>query len=230
MSRPPRNTQAPNLLEAIKTTAWEQIAETGAASLSLRAIAQALGITAPAIYNYYPRRDDLVTALIIDAYTSFGDSQLAARDLIPAANLPGRLWAIGVAYRSWALAHPQRYQLIFGAPLPGYVAPVEQVLPAAVRSISALLGAVEAVRQAGRLRAAGAPAITPDVATMAAWDAHSGQVHPHSMGVAIYIWSCVHGMVSLEIAGMLPPNEQAGDALYHFGLRSLQQQLITEDA
>jgi hypothetical protein len=57
----------------------------------------ALHITAPAIYNYFARRDDLVTALIVDAYTSFGDSQLAARDAAPAANPSGRLMAIGAA-------------------------------------------------------------------------------------------------------------------------------------
>src|SRR6476646_10764581 len=112
-----------DLLETIKATAWQQIAQFGAPALSLRAIARALRITAPAIYNYYPRRDYLVTALTIDAYTSFGDSQLAARDSIPAADLVGRYLAIGMAYRTWALSHPQHYQLMFGAPIPGYEAP-----------------------------------------------------------------------------------------------------------
>ncbi len=62
-----KNDQLPNLAESIKATAWEQIAEAGTAALSLRAIARKLGITAPAIYNYYPDRDALVTALIVDA-------------------------------------------------------------------------------------------------------------------------------------------------------------------
>src|ERR1700690_1393056 len=114
MARPKRTAQIADLQDAIKETAWKQIAEFGAPTLSLRAIARELGITAPAIYNYFPSRDELVTALIIDAYTSFGDSQFEARDAIPAADLMGRMTAIGVAYRTWALAHPQRYQLIFG--------------------------------------------------------------------------------------------------------------------
>ena len=117
--------------ETIKAAAWGQIAQFGAAALSLRAIARELRITAPAIYNYFPRRDDLVTALIIDAYTSFGDSQLAARDALPEADLYGRMMAIGAAYRQWALAYPQRYQLIIGAPVPDYEPPIEQILPAA---------------------------------------------------------------------------------------------------
>ena len=83
MVRPMKSQQTPNMQAAIVETAWRQIAESGAASLSLRAIARELGITAPAIYNYYPDRDALVTALIIDAYTSFGDVQYAARDSVP---------------------------------------------------------------------------------------------------------------------------------------------------
>ena len=80
MVRPIKKKQIPNLQEAIKETAWKQIAEFGAPALSLRAIARELKITAPAIYNYFPDRDALVTALIIDAFTSFGDWQLEARD------------------------------------------------------------------------------------------------------------------------------------------------------
>ena len=75
MVRPTLKKQIPNLQDAIKETTWKQIAEDGAAALSLRAIARELKITAPAIYNYFPRRDDLVTALIVDAFTSLADSQ-----------------------------------------------------------------------------------------------------------------------------------------------------------
>src|SRR3989304_10585269 len=102
MVRPIKNKQIPNLQESIKETAWKQIAEFGASALSLRAIARELKITAPAIYNYFPDRDALVTALIIDAFISFGDWQLEARDSVPTDDLLGRLKAIGLAYRKWA--------------------------------------------------------------------------------------------------------------------------------
>ncbi len=69
MVRPTLKKQIPNLQEAIKETAWKQIAEFGAPALSLRAIARALNITAPAIYNYFPSRDHLVTALMVDAFS-----------------------------------------------------------------------------------------------------------------------------------------------------------------
>src|SRR5512134_3230876 len=117
MVRPIKKKQIPNLQEAIRDTAWKQIAEFGAASLSLRAIARELKISAPAIYNYFPDRHALVTALIIDAFTSFGDWQIEARDSISADDPAERMKAIGLAYRAWAHKYPQRYQLIFGTPI-----------------------------------------------------------------------------------------------------------------
>src|SRR5512139_1336454 len=151
MVRPIKKKQIPNLREQIKETAWRQIAEFGAPALSLRAIARDLKISAPAIYNYFPDRDALVTALIIDAYISFGDSQLEARDSLLEKNIKERLNAIGMAYRTWALTHPQRYQLIFGTPIPGYEAPMMEVLPPDARSLSIVISVVEQLRDGGKL-------------------------------------------------------------------------------
>src|SRR5438034_5085084 len=110
MVRPIKQKQIHNLQEAIKQTAWKQIAEFGAPALSLRAIARELNITAPAIYNYFPSRDDLVTALIVDAFTSLGDSQKDSIKSISANRPQTRLSTLGLAYRDWALIYPQRYQ------------------------------------------------------------------------------------------------------------------------
>ena len=130
----PKKSQSGNLREEILATAWQQISEEGASALSLRGIARQLSITAPAIYNYFPRRDDLVTELIIDAFLSFGDAQIAALQAIPTGDHTGRLRALGLAYRQWAVSYPQRYMLIFGAPIPGYAAPAERTTPAAARA------------------------------------------------------------------------------------------------
>lgn len=229
MPRPKRTAHQADMQAAIKETAWRQIAEFGAPALSLRTIARELGITAPAIYNYYPRRDDLVTALIIDAYTSLGDSQLAARDAIPAEDLSGRLTATGVAYRQWAITYPQRYQLIFGTPIPGYEAPVPQVLPSAARSLSALVSAIEAMRLAGRLRAVGFPQVKDEYKfSFEQWQTYGAQASLLSLSVAILIWSRVHGLVSLEIEGKIPAFGPDGDALYLYELELIQQQFIKE--
>lgn len=223
MTRPLKSQQTTALRETIKQAAWHQIAEHGAPALSLRAIARVLGITAPAIYNYYPDRDALVTALIIDAYTSFGDAQLAARDAVPADDLTGRLHAIGLAYREWAITHSQRYQLIFGAPIPGYVAPLEQVLPVAARALSALVSVIDALRQAGRLNTSTLPANHP---ALEQWRHAGGDHDGHSLCIAVLIWARVHGLVSLEIARTIPPSGPDGATLYAWELANIKQQFV----
>ena len=229
MVRPIKKKQIPHLQEALKETAWKQIAESGAPALSLRAIARELKITAPAIYNYFPDRDALVTALIIEAYTSFGDWQLEARDSVSEDDLPGRLEAIGLAYRNWAHAHPQRYQLIFGTPIPGYEAPTEKVFPSSARSISALFSVVEDMRVTGKLKADSVPEISDAYrAYYEQWQTYLGEVHPLSLFVAMTIWARVHGIVSLEIQGNLPPFGEQGDALYRFELNATARQFIKE--
>jgi len=227
--RPRRNERQPNLQEAIKETAWRQIAESGASALSLRAIARELGITAPAIYNYFSDRDALVTALIIDAYTSFGDSQLAARDAVSAEDMAGRLMATGVAYRDWAHKYPQRYQLIFGTPIPGYAAPLEQVLPSAARSLSVLAGVVDALRAGGKLNVPDFPEVKEEYkVSFDLWKKFGGDYDLLSLSVAVLIWARVHGIVSLEIAGNLPPFGAKGDALYLYEMMSIARQFIKE--
>lgn len=227
MSRRPRTAGKHNLEESIKQTAWRQIAQVGASALSLRGIARELGITAPAIYNYYPDRNTLVTALIIEAYTSFGDAQIAARDSVSPKNLLGRLNAIGRAYRQWALTYPERYQLIFGTPIPGYVMPREQVLPAAARALSALVSVIDALRVAGRLNARGFPPVHPDfVPAFEQWKQFGGEYHALSLAVAILIWARVHGLVSLEIGNRIPAFGADGAGLYEYEMRALSRQFI----
>lgn len=227
--RPKLSEQHPDLQTAIKETAWKQIAEKGAAALSLRAIARELGITAPAIYNYFPDRDALVTALIIDAYRSFGDSQLAARDAIAENNPKERLKAIGIAYRTWAQTYPQRYQLIFGTPIPGYEAPMMEVLPSAARSLSALVSVIEQLRTSEKLNIKTFAEVKDEYKVgFETWKTYGGEADILSLSVAMIIWARVHGIVSLEIAGNLPPFGANGDDLYLYELDSIEKEFIKE--
>ncbi|NUL30281.1 helix-turn-helix transcriptional regulator, partial [Streptomyces lunaelactis] len=57
---------------AIKDEARKQLAAEGAAKLSLRAVARELGMVSSALYRYFPSRDELLTALIVDAYDAVG--------------------------------------------------------------------------------------------------------------------------------------------------------------
>ena len=205
MVRPIKKEQIPNLQEAIKETAWKQVAEFGASALSLRAIARELTITAPAIYNYYPRRDDLVTALIVDAFTSLGASQQDAVQDLPSGELPARLTALGLAYRQWAVTYPQRYQLIFGTPIPGYEAPEEITLPAAQAALVPLTETVQALVASGQFNLKGAAPLTPALQSMLeAWQETIGNVNIEALYHALVIWSRVHGLVSMEIGNQIP--------------------------
>lgn len=225
--RPRRSEQQANLQEAIKQTAWRQIAESGAPTLSLRAIARELNITAPAIYNYFPDRDALVTALIVDAYTSFGDVQYEARDIFEAEDVVNRLMATGQAYRQWALTYPERYQLIFGTPIPGYVAPFEQTFPSAARALGCIVGVVEAIRAAGRLRVDSFPQVAPGhEQAFGMWKNYGGEADILSLSVAVLIWAQVHGLVALEIGGNIPPFGSSGDALYAYEMDLIVQTFI----
>jgi AcrR family transcriptional regulator len=206
--RPLSRTSRSDLRERIIDAAWQQIALEGAPALSLRAIARALKIAAPSIYNYFPNRDALVTALVVEAYTLFGDAQHNAQQAAPTEDLPGQLRAIGNAYRDWANKYPERYQLIFGTPIPGYVAPREQTLPAAECAISPLVSVIAALHQNGRLKSY--PPVQDE--------------EMNCLAIAVLIWSRVHGFVSLEIAGSLPPFGMDPAQLYQYELDAILTQ------
>ncbi|MEU3501328.1 TetR/AcrR family transcriptional regulator [Streptomyces hundungensis] len=116
---------------AIKDEARKQLAQDGAAKLSLRAVARELGMVSSALYRYFPSRDDLLTALIVDAYDAVGQSaEHALAKQQPAASPATRWTAVCRAVRAWALAHPHEYALIYGSPVPGYSAPEDTIAPA----------------------------------------------------------------------------------------------------
>lgn len=232
MVRPTSKKQIQNLQQAIKAAAWNQIAEEGAAALSLRAIARQLNITAPAIYNYFPSRDDLVTALIVDAFTSLGDSQKDSIKAIPANRLQARLSTLGIAYRDWALTYPQRYQLIFGTPIPGYEAPADITLPAAAWALIPLIETLQGLYQAELLRVENLAKLTPALRSMlGAWQAFvkaSGmEVQIEVLYLAFVIWSRVHGLVTLELGHQTPSFITDPGEIFRREIETIQKQYLS---
>lgn len=204
MPRPKRIDQI-DLQKEIKNTAWQQVAEFGAPALSLRRIARELNITAPAIYHYYPSRDDLVTALIIDAYSSMADSQYSSIENLPPKDHGTRLLSLGRAYRNWAITHPQRYQLIFGTPIPGYHAPIETTMPAASRSLEPLINCLAAAWLDGILRNRyPLESLSTLQNQLAEWRKMTKVPDEEVLLSAMIVWSRVHGFVSLEIGNQYP--------------------------
>ena len=213
--RPKLDQQIPDLQAAIKETAWQQITKKGAAALSLRAIARELGITAPAIYNYYPRRDDLVTTLIVEAFNSLGNALIEADQNCVPDNFTERLAQAGYAYRQWALTHPQRYNLIFGTPIPGYEAPAQITQPAAARSLAVLIEILDQAHQAGKLIFSMAEVGESFLSQIETWKAtvHS-QAYPQAHALALVLWTRVHGIVSIELYQQFPPPIETMRAMF----------------
>lgn len=118
------------LVREITDTARRHVATSGAAALSLRAVARDMGMVSSAVYRYFPSRDHLLTALIVDAYDALGEAVESAEAAVDRSDVGARFATVGRAARRWALANPHQYALIYGSPVPGYAAPADTIGPA----------------------------------------------------------------------------------------------------
>ncbi|SEC16539.1 MULTISPECIES: TetR/AcrR family transcriptional regulator [Streptomyces] len=184
---------------AIKEEARRQLAAEGAAKLSLRAVARELGMVSSALYRYFPSRDELLTALIIDAYDALGAAAEKARDAAADAAPAARFTAVCEAVRRWALDHPHEYALIYGSPVPGYAAP-ETTIPSAARTGLVLIGIVRDAHQGPGLADLRLPdALRPEAERMAADLAPD--LPPEAAAALIAAWAQLFGLVSFELFG-----------------------------
>jgi len=181
----------------VKQAALSQLAESGPAGLSVSAIGKQLGVSGPALYRYFASRDELLTELVIDAYHDLADALRAAASQPAGLELRPRFEALARAYRSWALAQPHRYRLLYGPPLPGYDAHAQRLVDASQAAMSQLLGVL---RELGDPTAPAPP--EPLASQLRAWAlAHDPGTGPATALRAVLVWSRLHGLVSLEIAG-----------------------------
>lgn len=210
------------LTREIKEEARRQLAATGADGLSLRAVARELGMVSSALYRYYPSRDDLLTALIIDAYNALGEAAERAVAGPPAAL--ERWIAAWRAIRDWARANPHEYALIYGSPVPGYRAPEATIGPAA-RVPLAFVGIIRGAVNAGEFTAVnealpvtGALARQADELSAAlarsTAAAESPGIAPDALVRAVIAWSQLFGMISFELFGQFVGSFEPADALF----------------
>jgi len=178
-----------------------QLVERGAAGLSVREIARDLGMVSSAVYRYVSSRDELLTLLVVDAYSDVADAVDTARESV------GELWsddviAIGQATRRWAVAHPARWALLYGSPVPGYHAPAERTVEAGTRVVAALFDAVAAGIATGDIR------LTKDVAPQP-MSSDFERIRQEFgfpgddqvVAKCFLLWSGVLGAISLEVFG-----------------------------
>ncbi|KUL32251.1 TetR/AcrR family transcriptional regulator [Streptomyces regalis] len=213
---------------AIKDQARMQLAAEGAARLSLRAVARELGMVSSALYRYFPSRDDLLTALIVDAYDAIGEAAESAFVKAGAAD-PLHAWG-GVcrAVRGWALAHPHEYALIYGSPVPGYAAPQDTVAPAS-RVALVLLAVAEAAHEAGALTEPDLPAADCD--SVVAEEIRQLLEQPdRTLPAAVAprlaaAWAQLFGLISFEVFGQFNQVIDDRDTLFEKTVVALAHQV-----
>lgn len=196
-------------MSAILQAAHRRLADDGAAALSLRAVARDLGMVSSAVYRYVPSRDALLTLLIVEAYEGLGAAVERAERSVDRADLPGRFATICRAVRTWALAHPNQYALVYGSPVPGYAAPDDTIGPAS--RVPALLLAVlrDAQRaEGGASGASGESDESDDAAVRAALAPLRGgsALSTHDVSDDLLLrglsaWTELFGVVSFEVFG-----------------------------
>jgi AcrR family transcriptional regulator len=224
MSRKRQDALHQTMTGEIKQAAHKLMAEYGTAGLSIRAIAREMDITAPGIYHYFGSLDDIITALITDAFNALADTLEAARDALPEADTVGRLTAVLLAYRAWAIEHPIDFQLIYGSPIPGYHAPREVTVPAVIRSFVVIVGLVAQLYEKGLADMPPDYQAIPEAVRRRLGEIVERDQYPVSeavLNIGILGWTRLHGIIMLELFNHLPPVVGDVDAFYRAELRHI---------
>jgi AcrR family transcriptional regulator len=200
----------------IKGAALDQIAAEGAPALSIRGVARAIGMSPAGLYRYYASRDDLLTDLLVDAYSDLADAVAAAAGLHPGppddprpTDVPDPLAALIAAigaYRTWAITHPARFLLIFGTPVPGYEAPEGGATVVANRRMGQVFFALAAQAwREGRIAAppAGPAATREEEQLLIELRMLAADFPVELIPVMLGGWALWHGLVTLEVTGQL---------------------------
>jgi AcrR family transcriptional regulator len=191
------------MISEIKAVARHHL-ETDGANLSLRAVARDMGMVSSALYRYFASRDELLTALILDAYNALGAVVEAADAAVSdRGDLRGRWLAAARAIRGWALDRPAEYALLYGSPVPGYAAPRDTVA-AASRTAVVLVTILADGHATGTLTAPAAspqlaPAVRADLAL--ARDEISPGLPEELLLLGMTGWLQLFGTVSFELFG-----------------------------
>lgn len=208
----------------IKGLARRMLVAGGPQAISLRAIARDMGMTAPAIYRYFPSLDALVFALAEDLYTELRETVDAAR--AGAADPGEQLAEMARAFRRWSLAHPAEFGLIFGNPVPGVASFEGECL--GPEHAAARLGAVflEVFAEFWKQRPLPTP---PEGDIEAKLGPHLEPYHEHHEVplpvTAIYAylsgWTRLYGLVALEVFGHLQWAVTDVEPLFELEIQSL---------
>lgn len=200
----------------------------GAAGLSLRAVAREIGLVSSAVYRYVASRDDLLTLLLVDAYTELADTVDAAAESV-SGDWAARLVAMAHAARRWAVDQPARWALLYGSPVPGYRAPAELTVGPGTRVVGALFAVI-----ADGIRAGAVPD-PKDVAPKPVSEDFDRVREEFGFAggdpvllQCFLVWATLVGAISLEVFGQYGPDTLSASELVFDGqVRLLVQALVS---
>lgn len=211
-------------LREITDAARAQLRGVGPQGLTVSAVAREVGMTAPALYRYVDGVDGLLTLLITDGYRSLADALEHARDAEPADDPGGRFQAVAEELRGWATTDTAQYGLLFGSPMPGFVAPEEGPSTDHARRAAMVLWSVLVdAQQQGVL---GPPLVTDvDPAALElladkSYGDNLAELSPAHQQAGWAALSLLLGSVAVELFGHMPAcTEAAADAMYRSKVR-----------
>lgn len=143
-------------------------------AVSIRAVADAVGVTPPSIYLHFADKDALIEAVVSDVFAELDAAMVAAGD---AEQHPlSKLRAYGLAYVRFAVEHPEHYRVatMERCPVEGRPGHLDQILADA--AFVHFMATVRSCMDAG-IFAAGDP-----------------------LPITLQLWSAAHGIASLMIA------------------------------
>ncbi|MER7466685.1 WHG domain-containing protein [Streptomyces sp. NPDC097981] len=207
---------------AIKAAARQLLVKLGAGGLSLEAAAEDSGLAVAEVEGVFPHRDDLLTALVIDAYN---DSAAAMEQADAAAGAAGasagtRLLAVTRALRKWSFDNSGEFTLIYGSPVPGYHAPQDTV-PAASRTPAVLAGIVRSALAAGELTPPRRPLTGPTLLLPEAVELFGGAPEaPFSDLIerGIVLWSNLIGLLVFQVFSRTHDSVRDESAYFDFAI------------
>jgi AcrR family transcriptional regulator len=143
--------------------------------VSIRDIADAVGVTPPSIYLHFADKDALLLAVCERQFALLHEhlqqAEVGVDDPLEALGRRGR------AYVEFGLEHPDAYRIMFMGRPHREEHHVDTVERAGMQAFASHVAAVQRAADAGRLR--------PGTDVVAA---------------AIFLWTCVHGITSLLIS------------------------------
>lgn len=158
--------------EIVKAAKDLLAASANADAVSIRAVAEAVGVTPPSIYLHFEDKNQLLSAVVVDVFAELDAAMLTAGEGVETPL--GRLRAFGLAYVKFAVSHPEHYRLATMDPCPKPVDEVDEVLRSS--SFVHFMQTVVDCMDAG-IFAAGDP-----------------------LPVTFQLWAAAHGIASLVIA------------------------------